>query len=76
MQLFAELGRAHSIAALKDLLAITCAGMTQSVLRVYENNTVGTPYTLKNVKEAIIALESEGGSPSTSRRRSARDSGR
>ena len=60
MQLFAELGRAHSIAAMKDLLAITCAGMTQSVLRVYENNTVGTPYTLKNVKDAIIALESEG----------------
>ena len=60
MQLFAELGRTHSIAALKDLLAITCAGMTHSVLRVYENNTVGTPYTLKNVKDAIIALESEG----------------
>jgi three-Cys-motif partner protein len=60
MQLFAELGRAHSIATLKDLLAITCAGTTQSVVRVYENNTVGTSYTLKNVKDAIIALEAEG----------------
>jgi hypothetical protein len=60
MQLFAGLGRAHSIAALKDLLAITCAGTTQSVVRVYESNTVGTPYTLKHVKDAIIALESEG----------------
>jgi hypothetical protein len=60
MQLFAELGRAHSIAALKDLMAITCAGTTQTVERVYETNTVGTPYTLKNVKDAIIALELEG----------------
>jgi hypothetical protein len=59
MQLFAELGRTHSIAALKDLLAITCAGTTQPVIRVYQNNTVGTPYTLKHVKNAIIALESE-----------------
>jgi three-Cys-motif partner protein len=60
IQLFAELGRAHSIAALKDLLAITCAGTTQTVERVYETNTVGTPYRLKHVKDAIIALESEG----------------
>lgn len=60
MKLFADLGRAHSIAALKDLLAITCAGTTQPVVRVYENTTVGTPYTLKHVKDAIIAIESEG----------------
>lgn len=60
MQLFADLGRVHSIAALKDLLAITCVGTTQTVLRVYEDNTVGTPYTLNHVKGAIIALESEG----------------
>ncbi len=60
MRLFAELGRSHSIAALKDLLAITCAGTTQPVVQIYEKNTVGTPYTLKHVKDAIIALESEG----------------
>ena len=62
MQLFAEfgLGRAYSIAALKNLLAITCAGTRESVDQVYENTTVGTPYTRKNVKEALIALESEG----------------
>jgi three-Cys-motif partner protein len=60
MQLFAELGQAHSIEALKDLLAIGCAGTTQPVDQIYENNTVGTPYTLKNIKDAIIALESEG----------------
>jgi three-Cys-motif partner protein len=57
---FAELGRKHTITALKDLLAITCAGTTQPVIRIYEGNTVGTPYTLKNVKDAIIALEAEG----------------
>ncbi len=60
MTLFAELGREHSIAALKDLLALTCAGTTQPVIRIYEANTVGTPYTLKHIKDAIIALESEG----------------
>lgn len=60
MQLFTDLGRAHSIAALKDLLAVACAGTTQRVIEIYENNTVGTPYTKKNVKDAIIDLESEG----------------
>ena len=60
MQLFLDIGREHSISALKDLLAIVCAGTTQTVVNVYEQNTVGTPYTLKNIKDAIIALEQEG----------------
>lgn len=59
MSLFANLGRKHSIAALKDLLAVTCAGTTRTVVRVYEENTVGTPYTIKNVKDALMALEAE-----------------
>lgn len=60
MSLFADLGRIHSIAALRELLAVTCAGKTQQVIRIYQDNTVGTPYTLKNIKDAIITLESEG----------------
>jgi three-Cys-motif partner protein len=60
MRLFDDLVQSHSVVALRDLLAITCAGTTQTVIRIYENNTVGTPYTLKHVKDAVIALESEG----------------
>lgn len=60
MALFEELARSHSIAALKDLLALACAGKVMKSVDVYEKNTVGTPYTNKNVKDAIIALEAEG----------------
>lgn len=60
MALFEELGRSHSIKALKDLLALACAGKAMKSARVYEDNTVGTPYTKRNVKDAIIALEEEG----------------
>lgn len=59
MSLFADLGRSHSIAALKDFLALICAGKRLTVATVYETNTVGTPYTLRNVKDPIRALEAE-----------------
>lgn len=60
MSLFRDLERIHSIEALRDLLALVCAGKTLTVMQVYEDNTVGTPYTLKNVKGAILELEGEG----------------
>lgn len=60
MSFFREIGRKHSISTLKDLLGVACAGSTQKVKQIYENNTIGTPYTLRNVKDALIALESEG----------------
>lgn len=59
MQLFLDIGRTHSIATLKDFLAVACAGTVQAVIDIYERNTVGTPYTLRNVKDAILALEGE-----------------
>ena len=60
MSFFNEIERIHSIQALRDLLAIACAGTTLSVEQVYESNTVGTPYTFKNVQNALLDLESEG----------------
>jgi three-Cys-motif partner protein len=60
MSLFPNLGRTHSIASLKEFLVRVCAGMSLTSVRIYEDNTVGTPYTHKNVKDAIIALEKEG----------------
>lgn len=59
MSFFLDIGRKHSITGLKDLLAVACANTTQQVEQVYENNTVGTPFTLRNVKDAVIALEAE-----------------
>jgi len=60
MSLFNDLGRTHSIATLKDLLGLVCTGTTDSVVRIYETHTVGTPYTLKNVKDALRELEADG----------------
>lgn len=60
MSLFGEMERIHSIQALRDLLAFACAGMTLSVDNVYESNTVGTPYLFRNVRDALLELESDG----------------
>lgn len=60
MSLFPNLGRTVSIASLKEFLVRACAGKSLTPVKIYEANTVGTPYTQKNVKDAIIALEKEG----------------
>lgn len=59
-ELIANFGQASGIDTLKAFLADACAGNTLSVWQAYEDNTVGTPYTLKNVRDALIALEAEG----------------
>lgn len=59
MDFLADLGRKHSIKALKDLVAAACAGKAMTVKQAYMSTTVGTPYTSKNVKEAIRQLEDE-----------------
>jgi hypothetical protein len=54
-----ELLRPHNKQLLKELLHRRCAGKTQCVWDVYRENTVDTPYTLRNVQDALIELESE-----------------
>ena len=34
-----------------------CSRQIHSVWEVYRNNTVGTPYTFRNVQDALIKLE-------------------
>ncbi len=60
MALFPEFGRSHSIATLKHVLVHRAAGITAAVWDIYEQFTPDSPYTLKNVKDALIALEEEG----------------
>lgn len=52
--------RQYSLTALKDHLKRECAGRSLTVWQVYESYTVDTPYTLRNVKDALAALEAEG----------------
>lgn len=59
MSLLPGLGRTDSIKTLKRFLVRSCAGTTKTVREIYEGNTVGTPYTLKNVKDAIRELEED-----------------
>lgn len=60
MALFPDFGKNHSIPLLKDVLVRSAAGRLLHVREVYEQFTVDTPYTLKNVKDALTALEAEG----------------
>jgi three-Cys-motif partner protein len=60
MALFPDFGKNHSIPLLKDVLMRSAAGRTFRVGDIYEQFTVDTPYTLKNVKDALTALEAEG----------------
>jgi three-Cys-motif partner protein len=60
MDLFPDFGISHSIPLLKDVLLSAAAGWVVTVWDVYENLTVDTPYTLKNVQTALSALEVEG----------------
>jgi len=58
--LFPDTGRPFSIASLKLILLRSCRGLVVSVRTAYESTTVDTPYTLRNVKDAIRELEMEG----------------
>ncbi len=60
LRLLVDLAEPHSISALKDLLALKCAGNILTVWQAYEDHSVDTPYTLRNFKDAIRALEAEG----------------
>ena len=60
MPLFGPNVEDPSIAALKNLLSSACAGSSGTVWAIYENHSVGTPYTLKNFKTALLELEREG----------------
>lgn len=59
MSLFADFGKSHSIPLLQEVLLQACAGQSLRVWDIYEEITVDTPYTLKNVKDAIIDLEAK-----------------
>jgi three-Cys-motif partner protein len=59
MDFLEELSLKHSIHSLKDLVAAACAGQTMTVEHVYMATTVGTPYTSKNVKDALRLLEEQ-----------------
>lgn len=57
---FLDFDNPYSISALKEILVRACAGRAIPVIQAYEESTVDTPYTLKNVKRAITELEAEG----------------
>ena len=59
-ELFTEEFGAYSINDLKERLVESWKGKASSVEQIYEVSTVRTPYTSKNVKDALIALEEEG----------------
>jgi hypothetical protein len=73
MKLFPRRGRINDLRSLKDFLTDRCQGQSCPVLQIYESNTVNTPYTLANVKDALIELEAEGkitvSEPASSRRK-------
>lgn len=60
-QLRMNLGVNHpySIPALKSYLLEICAGKKLTVSQVYEDYTIGTPYILRHVREALRQLEAE-----------------
>jgi three-Cys-motif partner protein len=60
MELFPALGSTHSIPLLMQVLTRAAAGSTASVWDIYERFTVDTPYTLRHVQDALLALEAEG----------------
>lgn len=60
LPLLFELSKPRSIASLKQALLQDCAGDARSVWEIYERLSVDTPYTLKNFRDALLALESEG----------------
>lgn len=60
MELFSDLGRPHTLTALKGKIVSSLSGRSERVWSVYEFVSPGTPYTLKNVQDALIALEHEG----------------
>ncbi len=45
---------------LEDSLAADYAGKTLTMQQIYENHNVGTPYTKRNYKDALMKLESDG----------------
>lgn len=59
LQLLFEFAKPHSIPRLKSHLLQACAGKTLTVWDVYRETTVDTPYTLRNVQDALRKLESE-----------------
>lgn len=60
MSLFPDFGTSHSIPLLQEVLLTACAGRSATVWDIYEAVTVDTPYTRKNVKDALIGLETQG----------------
>jgi hypothetical protein len=50
----------YSISALKEHLLRVCASTTRPVSYLYDAHTLDTPYTLRNVKDALRELEAEG----------------
>lgn len=60
MKLFPRRGRINDLQSLKEYLVVRCQGQSQSVDAIYGNNTVNTPYTKRNIKDALIELEAEG----------------
>lgn len=60
LRLLFDLAAPFSITALKENLLGSFAGETLSARTVYERCSVDTPYTLKNVKDAIKELEADG----------------
>ncbi len=59
MSLFPDFGKDHSIPLLKDVLLQNYRGRVITVWDVYEGITPDTPYTLKNLKDALLELEVE-----------------
>lgn len=59
LRLLFDLAKPHGIETLKNILVRSCAGNAFTVWQVYERCSVDTPYTLRNVKDAIKALEAE-----------------
>jgi three-Cys-motif partner protein len=49
----------YSIPALKAFLLQSCAGKRLSVIEVYEDYTIGTPYVFRHVQAALIELEAD-----------------
>jgi hypothetical protein len=55
-----DIDNPYSLPALKNLLMQSCAGKSLSVLTIYDTYTIDTPYTFRNVQDAILELEKEG----------------
>jgi len=59
LAMFSDSDDPYSMTALKQYVGSRLQGMTLSVLVACEKGSVDTPYTSKNVKDALIALELE-----------------